>query len=575
MSTLDLHDIQGNIHRPYGRYGFPYARYFAFHIRAGHCAAGRWFIDQIRPHVTTAEPWRNSGTPPGANVRDKPPVAVNIAFTWKGLDALELPITTLRQMPDEFIEGMPARKTTLGDLEASDPRNWDEVWRRSAQEEADARVHVLVMLNAQPDPETGLPVRELGLWTEWLRKLVTYPETAGKVLLLRGHGRRPGAPETPEDDYQDSNTVMKRGPDGRLFPTPEEPFGFVDGISDPVYAGQGNPAVGGGKIAPGPFNPATSWSPLAAGEFLLGQPSEGQETPPSAPPWEFMRNGTFIALRKLHQNTRTFDEAMAMHAITYKAVGGFETVEEAAETLKAKMVGRWQSGIPLTAAPTKADELRLLAEYGPALAKAEALRLGVKGAPPLTEDDQRKLAGFDNLLVNFRYVDDPEGLKCPLGAHLRRVNPRDMLDPEPDVKNGQASTQLTNRRRILRRGLPYGPVDPDAFQASKQDDKAEHGVFIMALCTSLFRQFEFIQQQWIQYGLDLESGNDACPITGRRDPLNHQANKFVVPVDPDSGKAPFIAFNLPQFVETHGGEYFFIPSISALRMMAMGSIDPT
>jgi deferrochelatase/peroxidase EfeB len=150
-----------------------------------------------------------------------------------------------------------------------------------------------------------------------------------------------------------------------------------------------------------------------------------------------------------------------------------------------------------------------------------------------------------------------------------------MLDPEPDVQNKRASSQLTNRRRILRRGLPYGPVDPDAFAEAKKDDKAEHGVFIMALCSSLFRQFEFIQQQWIQYGLDLDSGNDACPITGRRDAENHQANKFVVPSDPKSGKAPYIAANLPQFVETHGGEYFFIPSITALRMVSTGSVDPT
>jgi hypothetical protein len=102
---------------------------------------------------------------------------------------------------------------------------------------------------------------------------------------------------------------------------------------------------------------------------------------------------------------------------------------------------------------------------------------------------------------------------------------------------------------------------------------------LMALCASLFRQFEFIQQQWIQYGLDLDSGNDSCPITGRRDPHNPQANKFVVQIDPDkdtaAGKAPYIAANLPQFVETRGGEYFFIPSITALRMMAMGSVDPT
>lgn len=571
MTGLDVFDIQGNIARPYGRFGFPYARYMAFNIRTA--AAGRWFIDQIRPQITTAEPWRNSKTPKDANVRDKPPVALNIAFTWQGLLALDLPTATLQGMPPEFIEGMSNRKTILGDLEASDPEHWDEVWRHAALSNP-ACVHVLVMLNAQPDPATGLPVKELQVWTDWFRRLVTYPETDGTVILLRGHGRRPGAPEMPDDDYQDSNTIMRRGPDGKLYPTPFEPFGFMDGISDPVFDGLGKnavPAIGGGKITPGKFDPVKSWSPLAAGEFLLGQPSEGQETPPSAPPWAFMRNGTFMALRKLHQNTKMFEETMAKHAVAYKEVGGFASVEDAAETLKAKMVGRWCSGIPLVAAPTLAEERSLMAKYGPVLAKAEAV-----GEDGLAPDEKRQLLKFQDLLLNFRYIEDPEGVKCPFGAHLRRVNPRDMLDPDPDNQRlGQTTTRLTNRRRILRRGLPYVPVDPDAFAASKLDDTAEHGVFIMALCASLFRQFEFIQQQWIQYGLDLDSGNDACPLVGRRDPLNPSANKFVVPADPQSDQAPYIAAGLPQFVETRGGAYFFIPSITALRMMAMGSVDPT
>ena len=567
MSALDLHDIQGNIHRPYGRYGFPYARYFLFHIRHGECAAGRWFIDQIRPSVTTAEPWRNSSTPKDAPVRDKPAVAVNIAFTWKGLSALDLPTSTLRLMPDEFIEGMAARKSVLGDLEASDPANWDLVWKAAAESDEHA-AHIWVSLNAQADA-MGRPVPELDAWTQWLLALPTYPEAAGKVELLAGHGQRPDGPAPNETRWQDSSTIMETLEGGALVPTPLEPFGFVDGISDPIFVGQDaldedpTAAVGSGKIRSGPFDPIKSWEPLAAGEFILGLPSEGQELPVASVPANFMRNGTFMALRKLHQNTAAFDGAMAQQAETYRKVAGLASTEEALRTLKSKMVGRWPSGVPLIVAPTMADEARVLAEY-PVLVKL-AMR------QPLTTDDKLQYAAFERMQRNYRYVDDPDGVKCPMGAHVRRVNPRDMLDP--DHPKGLATTALTNRRRILRRGLPYG--EGSLAAPARQDDKAEHGVFIMALCTSLFRQFEFIQQQWIQYGLDLDSGNDSCPITGRRDPANPQANKFVVQTDPASGKAPYIAADLPQFVETHGGDYFFIPSITALRMMAMGSVDPT
>jgi len=51
--------------------------------------------------------------------------------------------------------------------------------------------------------------------------------------------------------------------------------------------------------------------------------------------------------------------------------------------------------------------------------------------------------------------------------------------------------------------------------------------------------------------------------------------KFVIPADPASGHPPFIADGLPQFVETRGGEYFFVPSMTALRMIGMGVVDPT
>jgi deferrochelatase/peroxidase EfeB len=198
-----------------------------------------------------------------------------------------------------------------------------------------------------------------------------------------------------------------------------------------------------------------------------------------------------------------------------------------------------------------------------------------QGYRPSAEDAlafKAELDAFYLMARDYRYIEDREGAKCPFGAHVRRVNPRDMLDPEPKIDasgktSPEASSRLTNRRRILRRGLPYGE--------RSNNDADEHGVFIMALCTSLFRQFEFIQQQWLHYGLDLEAGSDACPITGRRDPLNRQANKFVVNGDAATDTPPYIAADLPLFVETRGGEYFFIPSLTALRMIAMGTIDPT
>jgi deferrochelatase/peroxidase EfeB len=168
------------------------------------------------------------------------------------------------------------------------------------------------------------------------------------------------------------------------------------------------------------------------------------------------------------------------------------------------------------------------------------------------------------------------GYKNPVGSHLRRMNPRDSLDPlnkvgiDPETgeqfKNVKATTALNKRRRILRRGLPYGPrVGED------KNDDTEQGVTMIIMCASLARQFEFVQQQWIQYGLDFHQGNDTCPMLG-----NHDRHKrFSITADPKSGKSPYVMSKLKTFVECRGGDYFFVPSMTALRMMAMGTVDAT
>jgi deferrochelatase/peroxidase EfeB len=165
----------------------------------------------------------------------------------------------------------------------------------------------------------------------------------------------------------------------------------------------------------------------------------------------------------------------------------------------------------------------------------------------------------------FSYKDDPQGAKCPIGSHMRRVNTRDSLDTVGDL-----GTALNNRRRLLRRGLPYGE--------GTADDKSGHGVIMLTLCASIGRQYEFVQQQWIQYGLDASAGNDDDPLLGSRVDLDGRSEmvvKFVIPVDPEGDDVPFVCSNLPKFVECRGGEYFFLPSMTALRMIGMGVVDPT
>ncbi|HVJ54591.1 MAG TPA: hypothetical protein VM689_19175 [Aliidongia sp.] len=536
--SIDLADVQGNILRPYGRQGFPKARFIFLHI--AEAAAGRAFLWRLLPHITTATRWQSKESYPGQVIQRRPEVAHNVAFTFYGLVALELPTTSLSQMPPEFIDGMAARANILGDLRGRNKEEcWDPIWQDST---GDQRVHMLISLTSQMNPD-GTPIEALEVATRHIMALAQ--ESQGKVTVLPGNG-----PDRAL--YQDCSALLVQGPDGKMMPTPKEHFGFTDGFGDPVFEGQYPEnaemaeAVGGGKILPD-----QSWAPLATGEFLLGYPDEAQEVSGGTPPPEFIRNGTFMAYRKLQENVTVFHDYLDRTAALYQRVMGIDKPEEARATLMAKISGRWPDGIPVMAAPT------LEAWHDFQKREQAAHAAGNKAA----------IAAIERSYVDFKYRDDPQGLKCPLSSHLRRANTRDMLDPtggatDPNDWNGSV---LNNRRRILRRGLPYGA------SALGQESGSEQGIIFLAVCASLFRQFEFVQQQWIQYGLDFNAGNDTCPLVGNHD----DSSKFVIPADPASGKPPFICDRPPQFVETRGGDYFFIPSMTALRMIAMGTVDPT
>lgn len=557
MTTLlDLADIQGGILRAYGRQGFPKARYVFLTVRDP--IKGRHFVEALRPRITTAARWKNpdrgeallrtrnprvkdvvraEGVPdyPGEVQLLKPKVAINIAFTFYGLVALQVPTRTLRNMPDEFIDGMEQRAALLGDDPFLDAR--DEIWRNSRGEN---RVHIMVSFNAEMLPD-GTPIPELDEETARLQALCDASE--GGVVLLAGNG--------PDNlPWQDMSAILRED-GGQLWPTNKEHFQLSDGFGDPVFEGQLSGeaerlrAIGGGKILPD-----RSWAPLATGEFLLGYPDEAQEIPGAAMPIEFSRNGTFMAYRKLHENVEGFENYIKDMGASYAAT--FQVPQaEAEETVKAKMVGRWSDGVPLMAAPTFQDWQAFNAD----LAAAHAA------------EDKPRLAQIALKFTDFQYRPDPSGAVCPVTSHLRRANPRDMLDPHfalPE-SSGWDGSALVNRRRILRRGLPYGPYD-------NAPPGSEQGIIFLAICSSLFRQFEFVQQQWMQYGLDFNAGSDTCPIVGNH--LDADA-KLVITTDPATAKKPFICGALPQLVEPRGGDYFFMPSMTALRMIGMGIIDPT
>lgn len=293
------------------------------------------------------------------------------------------------------------------------------------------------------------------------------------------------------------------------LPKGTEHFGYADGFSQPdiegVEAGP-RPRTGlGAPVADG------SWRPIRAGEFVLGYPDEEGVLPVAPEPEDLARNGSYLSVRKLRQDVVGFRNMLKIAAV---ALPGGD------DLLAAKLVGRWKDGTPLEVSPEHPD-------------------------PELAADPDR-----NNM---FDYADDLAGYRCPVGAHIRRANPRLSLPFEG---------KLVNRHRLVRRGLPYGPPLPEGAA----DDGAERGVIFASFQADLERQFEFVQSQWINDGNAFGIGADKDPLLGDND----GTGKFTI-----HGSPPAFMASLPRVVTTAGGEYFFMPGINGLRYLSTLARSPS
>jgi Dyp-type peroxidase family len=304
-----------------------------------------------------------------------------------------------------------------------------------------------------------------------------------------------------EDTFGDAVAVVNEQR-SEVLPGGRDQFGFKDGIAQPVIEGSG------AEPRPGDGLPERrgSWRMLRPGEFVLGYTDEDGGLPVApAPPFD--RNATFVVYRKMHMHVARF------RAYLQAAADG---IPGGADLLGAKLVGRWQDGTPLIGSPHGPDE-------------------AVSGDPARVND--------------FRYGDDPEGLACPIGAHIRRANPRD--------HEGFFGGKLSNRHRIIRRGRAYGPpLEPGVTE----DDGEDRGLIFKCYNADIERQFEVIQSRWVDDGDPFGMGADKDPLIGC--PVDG-AGKMVI-----QGHPPIVLGGLPAFTTVRGGEYLVRPGIRALRWLA-------
>lgn len=274
-----------------------------------------------------------------------------------------------------------------------------------------------------------------------------------------------------------------------IAPEPREHFGYRDRLSEVPIEGAGR------EPQPG------SGAPLEPGEFFLGYVDESGAVPPLPEPAILTKNGSYLAYFRLQEHVAVFRDFLRRNART----------RDDEELLAAKLMGRWRSGAPLVLAPERDD-------------------------PPLGAD-LRRTNDFDYGKM------DPYGYKCPIGAHIRRVNPRDTADN-------------VQRRRMIRRGGTYGPPLPEGAP----DDGVERGIAGFIGCASLVRQFEFAMNVWVNDPAFEGLGNERDPIIGTQD----GTLDMTIPRRPIRRKLE----HLPAFTTLRGGAYFFVPGLHALQFLA-------
>ena len=268
-----------------------------------------------------------------------------------------------------------------------------------------------------------------------------------------------------------------------------EHFGYRDRLSQIAIEGTAD------QSQPG------SGPPIKAGEFFLGYVDESGLQPALPQPEKLSRNGSFLAYLRLQEHVGAFRAFLGQQGATH----------EEQELIAAKLMGRWRSGAPLVLAPLQDD---------PAL-----------GA------DMQRTNDFDYGTM------DPRGYACPLGSHIRRMNPRD-------------TAENIRRRKMIRRGGTYGPP----LAEGAPEDGVERGIAAFIGCASLVRQFEFAMNVWANDPNFKDLGNERDPFVGTQD----GTFDITIPKRPIRKKI----VGLPAFTTIKGGAYFFLPGIRALRFLA-------
>jgi Dyp-type peroxidase family len=504
---LDVHDIQGNILA-----GFNKDQQYLLAVSFHDLSAARRWLRRIAGDISSLELvhhfnslFRKARHSRGADPAGLIATWANIAFSYPGL----VKLTSVKDadgVPDtSFKAGLPKQAASLGDQDPGGNMDPTAEWKIGGTTNV---------------PDALLIVASDGM--EQLTKAVD--------RLRPNSGDGPNEPIVPWEELGQTRADL-RG---------HEHFGFKDGVSQPGIRGRisarPNIFLTTRSLAPSdePIEFASPGEPLVwPGEFVFGYPSNDKKTggPVKAgkltPLW--LKNGSLLVFRRLRQNVAGFTQFVNQSAAN---IPGMRP-----DRLGALLVGRWKSGAPVLRTPN--NDLPALGTCP--LADNDFL-LTANSPPPVFLPGVHPPKPFPEALA------DSNGLICPRAAHIRKVNPRDQ-----DSDLGDQFDTLT--RRILRRGIPYGPPIHDPTT----DDGVDRGLHFLCYQTSIVEQFEMLQQNW--------ANSPSKPKPGGHDVIIGQTSdqKRTFEILSNGGTSKQTITTPTQWVIPTGGGYFFAPSISAIR----------
>jgi Dyp-type peroxidase family len=319
--------------------------------------------------------------------------------------------------------------------------------------------------------------------------------------------------------------VRLRTLNGRIYRDRKEHFGFKDGISQPAIEGTRRADCLSPKEA--------RISVVKPGEFVLGYSNErrarislsytpaqtaGHPGAPRAQSRDLGHNGTYLVFRQLAQDVQCFDRFASETA--KRVYGTQQPSAEQLDWVASRLVGRTRKGEPL-----------------------------ISSSADSTNTPHQDRNDF------LYYFEDRFGLACPIGAHIRRANPRDALGPDPET-----ALRLSKMHRIIRRGRLYGDrvwAGAESEPAGKPDDP--RGLNFICLNADIGGQFELVQHSWL-------NGTHFGGLHHETDPMSHypaSGSTFTIQHRPTN-----MRIDIPNFISVRGGAYFFLPGIKALRSLA-------